>query len=126
MHKVFVEYAIKPEKRDAYLQYMRRLAHMERRLEVLEGTDQPGLFVEIWSGVTPAEYAAMKRGRLEGEAADLEASAGRKPADRSAPADPSLADGLSEANDGLPQPEWEQWVQGGAAKLHMWHFTAID
>jgi len=96
MHKVFVEYAIKPEKRGVYLQYMRRLAQAERRLEVLEGTDQPGLFVEIWSGVTPEEYAAMKRERLEG------------------------ADDVC-----LPQPAWATWVQGGTAKLHMWHFTAI-
>jgi len=95
MFKVFVEYAIKAEGRTSYLIYMQELCKREGRLELLEGTDQPGLFVEIWEGLTFEEYEALKKERLTPAA----------PEERSA--------------------SWEQWIEGGLRKLHMWHFTAV-
>ncbi|MBP1992046.1 hypothetical protein [Paenibacillus eucommiae] len=65
MHKVFVEYTIVEEMRGAYLLYMKELQLWERRLELFEGSDQPGLFVEIWDDVPYEEYLRMKSGRLE-------------------------------------------------------------
>ncbi|BFT69779.1 hypothetical protein [Paenibacillus sp. P36] len=95
MSKVFVEYAINPEYRDSFLIYMQEWQKREGRLEVLEGTDQPGLFVEIWSEVSRDEYIAMKEERLQ----------------------------QGEGQDNLAA--WEKWVKGGLSKLHMWHFTPI-
>ncbi|NEW08446.1 hypothetical protein GK047_20830 [Paenibacillus sp. SYP-B3998] len=95
MFKVFVEYAIKPEGRDSYLIYMRELQSREGRLELLEGTDQPGLFVEIWDGVTYEEYEQMKDERLQ------------------------------EASTSVGKASWGQWITGGLGKLHMWHFKQV-
>jgi hypothetical protein len=95
MFKVFVEYAIKPEGRNSYIIYMQELQNREGRLELLEGTDQPGLFVEIWDGVTYEEYESLKQHRLK----EGDASAGHA--------------------------SWEHWVEGGLRKLHMWHFTQV-
>lgn len=92
MFKVFVEYTIKREAQEFYLIYMRELRKREGRLELFEGTDQPGLFVEIWDGLTFEEYEELKRQRLQ--AADQ-------------------------------QDVWEDWIEGGIRKLHMWHFTSV-
>ncbi|WNR45598.1 hypothetical protein [Paenibacillus roseipurpureus] len=94
MSKVFVEYAIIPEFRDSFLIYMQQLLQREGRLELLEGTDQEGLFVEIWHEITYEDYVKIKQERLQ-ENAD---------------------------NGG---GNWEQWVKGGKAKLHMWHFSSV-
>lgn len=96
MSKVFVEYAIKPDFRDSFLIYMQEWQRREGRLELLQGTDQPGLFVEVWNEVTYEEYTAMKEERLN----------------RSEQA-------------GGGQALWEVWVEGGLRKLHMWHFSSI-
>jgi hypothetical protein len=66
MSKVFVEYTIIHEKRSNYLHYMQKLME-QTRLELIEGTDQPGLFVEIWSNCSYSEYESMKKARLEPE-----------------------------------------------------------
>jgi len=96
MFKVFVEYAIKPGERDSYLIYMRELRQREgRRLELLEGTDQPGLFVEIWHGISYEEYESLKQDRFQ-------------------PTDTAGGKVL-----------WDQWIEGGMRKLHMWHFTQV-
>ncbi|UJF32311.1 hypothetical protein [Paenibacillus hexagrammi] len=94
MFKVFVEYAINPEERVSYLNYMQAWKLREGRLTLMEGTDQPGLFVEIWDGVSYTEYEELKKQRLQ-EGASLEKET---------------------AN-------WSRWVKGGLQKLHMWHFT---
>src|SRR6476659_9260707 len=65
MHKVFVEYAILQDMRLFYLNHMREWLKREGRLELLEGTDQPGLFVEIWSNVSYEEYEEIKKQRLQ-------------------------------------------------------------
>lgn len=70
MSIVFVEYAIKPDFREPFLIYMQQWQRREGRLEVLEGTDQPGLFVEIWKGMSHEEYVALKEERLRGAGED--------------------------------------------------------
>jgi hypothetical protein len=62
--KVFVEYTILEEKRTSYLQYMQYMIE-QTGLELFEGTDQKGLFVEIWSDVSYSEYESLKKERLE-------------------------------------------------------------
>ncbi|OCT16631.1 hypothetical protein A8709_08115 [Paenibacillus pectinilyticus] len=95
MSKVFVEYAIKPECRNSFLIYMQGIKQREGRLELLEGTDQEGLYVEIWNEVTYEEYLKLKQERLQGS--DHEEERG----------------------------DWDNWVQGGLKKVHMWHFSEV-
>ncbi|WP_159886311.1 hypothetical protein [Paenibacillus puerhi] len=70
-------------------------------LEIYEGTEQPNLFVEIWSGLSDEAYGELKAARIgEYEAAGSEQSPGG----------------------------WrtmERWVVGGRAKIHMWQFKTI-
>jgi hypothetical protein len=93
LYKVFVEYTILQEMRLIYLNHMREWLKREGRLELLEGSDQPGLFVEIWNDVPYEEYEELKKQRLQ----------------------------ISDENDRL----WGNWVQGGLAKINIWHFTGI-
>ncbi|TXK77543.1 hypothetical protein [Paenibacillus sp. N3.4] len=65
MCKVFVEYAIKSDYRESFIIYMQEWMKREGRLELLEGTDQKELFVEIWNDVTYEEYIFLKQERLE-------------------------------------------------------------
>lgn len=100
MCKVFVEYKIKPESRESYLTWMNEMAQKEKRLAFYEGSDQPGLFVELWDDVTYEEYAEMKERRLN------HASSG---------------DNESEG--------WKKlsgFVEGGTPKIHIWHFTKAN
>ena len=113
---VFVEYRIREEARDRYLRFMReQLERYNRRpdgenaadpqtaaseagapetgtpaLKWYEGSDQPGLFVEMWSDVPWETYLRMKRERTE---------------------DPHS-----------PWREMDEMVEGGKAKIHIWHF----
>jgi hypothetical protein len=90
MEKVFVEYAIADGALDAYRAFMADKRSGGERFEWYEGTDQPGLFVEMWPGMSYAEYEVFKRKRTD-------------------PAD----------------PDWgvlREWVHGGLAKVHVWHF----
>jgi hypothetical protein len=66
MCKVLVEYTIVTKKRSEYLHYMQKIIK-QTRLELIEGTDQPDLFVEIWSNVSYAEYESLKIERLNPE-----------------------------------------------------------
>ncbi|SDO45714.1 hypothetical protein SAMN04487897_114113 [Paenibacillus sp. yr247] len=95
MSKVFVEYAIKSTYRESFLIYMQQWQRREGRLELLEGTDQCGLFVEIWNGVTYEEYISLKQDRLHGS--------------------------VSASH----QAAWEDWIEGGLRKLHIWHFSQV-
>lgn len=63
MGKVFVEYTIVDEKRPYYLHYMQKMIK-QTGLELIEGTDQKGLFVEIWADISYAEYEKLKLERL--------------------------------------------------------------
>jgi hypothetical protein len=65
MEKVFVEYAIADESRDEYIAFMKTIRARGAEWDWFEGTDQPGLFVEVWHGVGYAEYEAMKRSRTD-------------------------------------------------------------
>lgn len=58
MYRCFVEYRVADEQRDAYLQQMASLKKRYSNLYLYEGTDQPGLFVEIWE--TETEEAAYR------------------------------------------------------------------
>jgi hypothetical protein len=62
MYEVFIEYKVYPEKRDAYLQWIR--VKMERfpRFSLYEGVEQPSQFVEMWPLSQP-ELARMKEER---------------------------------------------------------------
>ena len=62
---VFVEYKVFPEKRDAYSQWMKERVRDTPKMELYEGSDQPGLFVEIWHNVEEHEYREFKNERLE-------------------------------------------------------------
>jgi hypothetical protein len=64
MSVMFVEYKVDPEKRERYLQWIRDMNRKEPRFELLEGSDQPHLFVEIWRGISFDEYAKLKQERL--------------------------------------------------------------
>lgn len=64
MCKVFVEYTIIHEKRTAYLHYMQKRIK-QTGLELFESTDQPDLFVEIWSDVSYSAYLSLKKARIE-------------------------------------------------------------
>ena len=95
MCKVFVEYTILQEKRDVYLHYMQKMIK-QTGLELMEGTDQPGLFVEIWSDISYAAYESLKKLRSE-------------PVDNP-----------------VNNSEWEsfeQFISGGFSKIHIWHFS---
>lgn len=65
MEKVFVEYAITDEAINEYEAYMESIRAFHADWDWFEGTDQPGLYVEIWHGVGYAEYEAMKRRRTD-------------------------------------------------------------
>ncbi|KIL42416.1 hypothetical protein SD70_00355 [Gordoniibacillus kamchatkensis] len=68
--KVFVEYAIAEEALDAYRAFMAEKRSGGMRFEWYEGTDQPGLFVEVWPGVAYAAYEEFKHRRSDPEDPD--------------------------------------------------------
>ena len=96
MSKVFVEYAIKPAFRDSFLIYMQEWQRREGRFELLEGTDQEGLFVEIWKEVTYEEYLAFETGTLARNRRMLHS-----------------------------KPYGKSGLKAACSKLHMWHFTEV-
>lgn len=100
MKKLFVEYTIKEDVKEAYIAFMKdklfgkngrtgdnRLSG-ENGVEWLESAEQPGLFLEVWSGVEDVE--AFRRER-KGEI----------------------------ASDWSPLLDM---IVGGAAKINMWTF----
>lgn len=65
MHICFAEYRILPEYREQFLDLAEKLRDGENRLvQLYEGTDQPGLFVEIWDTATEEEAERVKEERL--------------------------------------------------------------
>jgi hypothetical protein len=60
---VFVEYQIQDEVRFSYLHYMQKLKE-QTGLMIYEGTDQKGLFVEIWSNIAFTDFLSFKQERL--------------------------------------------------------------
>lgn len=61
MATVFVEYKVPEEHREAYLAWVVQKLRKHDGMKVLEGTDQPGLFVEVWSGVQPFSSFVQQR-----------------------------------------------------------------
>ncbi len=59
----FVEYRIEKEYRTSYLTWAAVLKQQFEQMDVYEGAEQPGLFVEIWNGLSDEAYAAMKAAR---------------------------------------------------------------
>lgn len=93
MYKVFVEYRIQSIARESYITFMQQMGKCYRQMTIYEGTDQPNLFVECWSGVNFEQYEELKRLRIDQKSE------------------------WTEMND---------WVVGGADKIHIWHFSHIN
>ncbi|WP_144847435.1 hypothetical protein [Paenibacillus cremeus] len=73
-----------------------RSAHTE--VEWYEGTEQPGLFVEIWSGLSDAGYEDMLAARRgDGPVSFLWERA----------------------------MQLQNWVPGGREKIHIWQFRKV-
>lgn len=105
MFKIFVEYQILPQHRPVYSQWIQMVRDKCPELELLEGVDQPGLFIEVWNECTRETYLYMKqiRGGSLSQPANL----------------------VNETAARYSTIEWqamEPWIQGGASKLHIWHF----
>ncbi|MEK3882880.1 hypothetical protein [Paenibacillus sp. PL2-23] len=67
MYMCFAEYRIMPEYRESFLAVSERLVAEEQgRVRLYEGTDQPGLFVEVWEAPSEEEAERVKEERLSG------------------------------------------------------------
>jgi len=109
MSKIFVEYQILPQHRPAYSEWMMKVRAQSPSLELYEGSDQPGLFVEMWEAASVEEYLDMRTVRLQTETeTDRESS--------------SSFPWIWVAVDWSPLAEW---IQGGKAKIHIWHFVKV-
>ncbi|OXM87083.1 hypothetical protein [Paenibacillus rigui] len=107
MSKIFVEYQILPQYRPAYSAWVGKVRAVCPQLEVYEGSDQPGLYVEMWEGVSQDDYRRMKAIRKD-KAGNVENHL------------PMAAD--------WAQVDWSplaEWVQGGESKIHIWHFVKV-
>jgi hypothetical protein len=107
MSKVFVEYHILPQHRSAYSQWIKNVRDVCPGLELLEGADQPGLFVELWTGLTRKAYEQMKQKR-------------HYPSDQ-----PFLESDHTLYNEVIHWRDLDEWVQGGAEKIHIWYFHKV-
>jgi hypothetical protein len=107
MSKVFVEYHILPQHRSAYSLWIKNVISFCPKLELLEGVDQPGLFVELWVGLSREIYDQMKAIRLDGSEPSLMGS------------DNSLY------QEAIDWREMNNWVKGGAQKIHIWYFKKV-
>ncbi|CAG7649609.1 hypothetical protein ACFQI7_26340 [Paenibacillus allorhizosphaerae] len=95
---VFVEYKIDAEHREAYVAWMRGMQASYPQVEWYEGTEQPGLFVEIWHGLSGEQYRAMREARRNRD-------------------DPQQ---VWQAWDAMIP-----WVPGGKDKIHIWQFEKV-
>ncbi|SFK79391.1 hypothetical protein SAMN03159341_101599 [Paenibacillus sp. 1_12] len=108
MSKVFVEYHILPQHRSVYSHWIQIVSDKCPELELLEGVDQPGLFIEVWSGWSRETYLQMKQMRRSGTN--------------------SLAGSENEAIARYRAIEWQSmdpWIQGGVSKINIWHFEKV-
>jgi len=109
MSKAFVEYQILPNYRTAYSSWMAGVRAAFPELEWLEGTDQPGLFVEIWNDLSYEQFTQLKQARQLPEQESF------------------TPDQLKTVSPDNPFAviDWTplaQWVKGGGEKIHIWHF----
>lgn len=63
MHICFAEYRIIDEFRDQFLAYTAELLIGANDVYIYEGTDQPGLFVEVWQAPSLEEAERIKKER---------------------------------------------------------------
>lgn len=106
MSKVFVEYQILPAYTSNYSDWMAEVRAQYVDLELYEGSDQPGLFVEIWNGLSKEQYLLLKQARREQE----------------------QEDGAASQNNPFKDTPWfrlDEWVKGGREKVHIWHFEKV-
>ena len=64
MYRCFVEYKVVEEARAAYLADLRLAMQHYPNVYIYEGTDQPGLFVEVWAAPTKEEADRAREERL--------------------------------------------------------------
>jgi hypothetical protein len=62
--KIFIEYKVIPGNEAEFKHVINQMKESYPNLEVFQGTDQPGLFVEIWDDVNYQEYEKFKYERL--------------------------------------------------------------
>ncbi|PZD94377.1 hypothetical protein DNH61_18420 [Paenibacillus sambharensis] len=63
MYTCFVEYRVALEFRGAYVEWMERIRESDNSFILYEGTDQPGLFVEVWHADSLERGKALKEER---------------------------------------------------------------
>jgi hypothetical protein len=107
MFKVFVEYQILPQHRSAYSRWIKNVMGIYPELELLEGADQPGLFVELWSGLTREDYDKLKKLRL----GDMD--------------HPITALKHLTCKEDVRWRDMHGWVKGGAEKIQIWYFNKV-
>ncbi|NOU95768.1 hypothetical protein GC093_21450 [Paenibacillus sp. LMG 31456] len=107
MSITFIEYQVSPEHRAAYSDWMKRVRANYPELEVYEGTDQPGLFVELWNGQSHQDFCVLKEARVK-QSSEQE---------------------KEQPNNGrFDKIDWNElhnWAIGGVAKIHIWHFGKV-
>ena len=67
MYRCFAEYRIAEESRERYFGLMASLRPSHPEMYLYEGTDQPGLFVEVWEAATREEAERIRAMRLDPE-----------------------------------------------------------
>ncbi|MCM3748241.1 hypothetical protein M3223_12835 [Paenibacillus pasadenensis] len=68
-YALMVEYKIKEEHLAEYSSLLRELQLQHPEVQLFQGTDQPGLYVEIWPADSEEEAAARQEERLDGRSA---------------------------------------------------------
>lgn len=63
MYICFAEYQISSVWREHYLAYTTELLAEGNEVQLYEGTDQPGLFVEVWTALTCEQAEQIKKER---------------------------------------------------------------
>lgn len=64
MYICFVEYRIDEQHQEPYRDHMEHCMKQLKQLHIYEGTDQPGLFVELWQAASEEEARRIKEERL--------------------------------------------------------------
>ncbi|WP_442603310.1 hypothetical protein [Paenibacillus sp. KN14-4R] len=76
MNKVWIEYQIMPEYREGYMHFIQKRQKEYKQMELFEGTDQMGLFVEQWNEMDYEAYLQLKARRRNMEDEEWAALAG--------------------------------------------------
>lgn len=93
MWLAFSEYHIDSIHRAKYMSWAEKMTGRYPSLRIYEGTDQPGLFVEVWEGMEHTAFQAVKSYRVE-----------------------EIGEGDADLL------EMKQWLAQGKERIHMWHF----